>query len=585
MSGTSIASQFAAAKGLVDLQKASIALANQVDAGGGSTGSLPWVNVRDYLADPTTAGNGVVDETAAIAAAVNAIVTFSANGGIVHYGPGRHVASSVPWPTGVIHQGEGRAATEIFQKAGSNTTTFLKTTNYDTLAGTDTSVTPWGFGLREITINGNKTGQTSGTGHGLGIYGCGYIIDNVRVTGFRGKAMVSEWSTTTPPAETQVGGSMESFVTNFVFDNCNGGAIKFEGPHDTQFLNGIAARCGNNVSGDIVIDLPSDGKANGSTFTGIHIWGAKNDHGFRINASGISINNCQVEGSLVSQIWITASLNQVTGGKLFAGYPPAQASVGIKVGAGVNNLDIDTKVENLTGGVVDLSAGGAGNNRVRVLASYLAGVATPAAAVIGTIDNNSEYAVSVVDASGTLDPTLSIWRRGVISIKPSYMSIGPTPNSGILLFLKSQTDGQKGILLAQCSDTQTADLFIFQDSSFANLFRFEKWGRPVAEGATVTISPGAQAATAVAGARGAKDGAGHVVVTAVGSPVAGALATITFAHTWSAAPKAPQLSANSAAAATAGLYVSSVNTASFTISCANAPAASAVLDIGWTTVG
>ncbi len=546
----------------------------------GSTGNSggTYVSVKSYGAT----GDGSTDDTAAIGAAVAAAV--ASGGGIVYYPPGTYIASVIELPSLVIHQGAGRGATTLKLKSGTNSS-FIKTTNFDSLTTTDTTTTPWGFGLRDLTVDGNKSGQSSGTSHGVAIYGCGYVIDNVHIVNCRSKGLWTEWATTTPSAASQVGGSMESFVTNFVIRSCDAGAITHQGPHDTQFLNGILVRNCTATSGDIVVDMPVDGRANGSTFTGLHFWGGQHDYCFRVNSSGIAINDCQMEGFLVAGIRFGASLSQVFGGKLFPGGVTWQVAKAIVLDAGVNNIDIDTKVENLSGGVLDVSAGSIGNLRVRVLASYYGGVAVPTNALIGTVDNNSQIDISVITSAGVLDPTTSIWRRGVVQIKPTYMSIGPTANSAIQMFLKSQTDSQRGMLFAQCSATQTADLLTFQDSTFADLWRFDKWARSIAAGADVSVAAGAVAASASIGSRGGKDGAGHISVTAAASPAAGALATVTFAHTYSAAPKAVTLVANNAAAATLSLYVSTINTSGFTVSCATAPGASAVLDIGWRVTG
>lgn len=546
--------------------------------GPGGSGNSPVVELISYVANKATAGDGVTDHTSAIAAAIAAL---PASGGIVQFGPGTWISSSVEVKSNVTYRGMGPGATSVKLKANTNNSLF-KTTGFDTLTGTDNTVTPYSFSIRDMTIDGNKSQQTSGTSHGVAIYGCGYNLTNFKIINCRSQGLWTEWATTTPPAESQVGGSMEAMVTDFYIIGCDGGAIMHQGPHDTQFNNGFLTRnCSSQVTG-IVIDMPVDGRANGSTFSNLHIWGALNAYGARCNSSGIGFYDCQIEGSMVAQVRYGASLNQWQGGKLFAGYTPAQASVAFMVDSGVNNLDVDCRVENLTGGIWANQASG-GNHRVRIHATYTGGVSVPTAAS-ANVDNNSAYDILVINNSGSMD-AISIFRRGVVQFKKDYMSVGPTANAQIALFIKSQADNQRGMLFAKSSTSQTADIISMQDDSFVDLFRFDRWGRPIAAGANVGIAIGSATSAAVAGARLAKDAAGHVTATALASPVAGVVATVTFANTYSAAPKAVVITPNNAATVAAGLYVSSTATSNFVVSCANAPAASAALDFGYHVIG
>jgi hypothetical protein len=109
-------------------------------------------------------------------------------------------------------------------------------------------------------------------------------------------------------------------------------------------------------------------------------------------------------------------------------------------------------------------------------------------------------------------------------------------------------------------------------------------GRIVSGAASVTgITAGAQAASATAGGNGANDTAGTINATAVASPAAGTLATLTFATSYTATPHVV-VSPQNAASAQCQPYVTRSATG-FTIACATAPGASAALSFDYHVMG
>ena len=109
-------------------------------------------------------------------------------------------------------------------------------------------------------------------------------------------------------------------------------------------------------------------------------------------------------------------------------------------------------------------------------------------------------------------------------------------------------------------------------------------GRRVSGASAVTIAAGGQAASAAAASNGANDSSGYVNVTAVASPVAGTIATITYSTAYSATPKVT-LTPRNAATVSAGLYVTSESASGFSVATANAPGASASLSFGYHVEG
>lgn len=93
-----------------------------------------------------------------------------------------------------------------------------------------------------------------------------------------------------------------------------------------------------------------------------------------------------------------------------------------------------------------------------------------------------------------------------------------------------------------------------------------------------TVAAGAAAGAAAADTAGVADTAGSLTATALAvTPVAGILTTVTLSVAEAAVPKAVILTAQNAAAVAAGLFVSAKSAGAFSVSCANVPAASAVL--------
>ena len=100
----------------------------------------------------------------------------------------------------------------------------------------------------------------------------------------------------------------------------------------------------------------------------------------------------------------------------------------------------------------------------------------------------------------------------------------------------------------------------------------------------VTVAAGAQSASATAASNGANDSSGSINTTAVASPAAGTIATITYATAYIATPKVT-LTARNAATVSAGLYLTAEGTGGFSVATANAPGASASLSFSYHVEG
>lgn len=109
-------------------------------------------------------------------------------------------------------------------------------------------------------------------------------------------------------------------------------------------------------------------------------------------------------------------------------------------------------------------------------------------------------------------------------------------------------------------------------------------GRRVSGASAATVAPGSQAASAAAASNGANDSSGYVNATAVVSPVAGTIATITYSTAYNTTPKVT-LTPRNAATAAANIYLTSESTGGFSVATANAAGASASLSFGYHVEG
>src|SRR3972149_4594783 len=122
----------------------------------------PWVDVRAYGA----IGDGVTDDTAAIQAAIDAVATVG--GGRVLIPKGTWLSGALTLKTGVILEGSGYASTVLKLKNNANTA-LLTTINFATFTGTNSWLVasagiPWGYGLTDMQLDGNKANNTAGDG-------------------------------------------------------------------------------------------------------------------------------------------------------------------------------------------------------------------------------------------------------------------------------------------------------------------------------------------------------------------------------------------------------------------------------------
>jgi hypothetical protein len=256
-------------------------------------GSFPIINVTQYGAKC----NGSTNDTAAFNAAIMAASTSAAGGGLVQIPAGTCIISGVFIPSKVILQGAGRGVTTLQGPAGVNGN-IIVSQNFATLTGTNTAGGPNEFGLRDFTIDGNKTNRTAGDN--IDIYGYSYEISRVDSVNSPGIGLYSEWAV---PGQCPIPTlCMEARITDFRSAWNNGDGIDWFGSHDstlldvTSFLNsgyGLFADTNavHNGSGTILTNIDSYTNSKWGILTTSSLFGSN------VTAGGNALGGIQVNGA------------------------------------------------------------------------------------------------------------------------------------------------------------------------------------------------------------------------------------------------------------------------------------------------
>ena len=129
-------------------------------------------NVKDFGA----LGDGVADDTTALQTAINAA---GVNGGVVFLPVGTYLVGPLTLPSFVLIKGAVRDST-IIKLKDEQDADLIRTTDFNSLTGTDTTDGQYGFGISGVTLDGNKANNTGG--NVISIYGYGYLLQNVNIS-------------------------------------------------------------------------------------------------------------------------------------------------------------------------------------------------------------------------------------------------------------------------------------------------------------------------------------------------------------------------------------------------------------------
>jgi hypothetical protein len=354
-------------------------------------GTTAWFNVKNYGA----IGNGSANDASAINSALSAANT--AGGGVVYIPEGTYVVgSSLTIYSNVSIIGDGYGAT-IIKLQNSANTDVLVGNNFSSLTGTNSTAGVCQFVVANLTVDGNKTNQSS-AGYGIRIYGYDFAIDQVHVRNCYIDGLYTEWGTNGNPPSPD---SMEGHFTNLKLHDNNGNGFHHLGPHDSLMSNCISY---NNDGIGFWVDATSVATGVGLLATNCHSWGNSQTYAWQLDTQA-QLANCVGEGATDAQVLIRGNNCSIISGLYFAAN---STGYGIQIGDATHTsagANINTQLQNFTGGGGLNLVNDAGNAAFRLNIYQTSG--TP---VVGTPAATSRLEISVGGLAAASNETDSISR-------------------------------------------------------------------------------------------------------------------------------------------------------------------------------
>src|SRR5215467_11860374 len=159
-----------------------------------------WYNVKE---DFGALGDGVTDDSPAFNKAINALVAQFGGGKLLIPAGTYIIGSSIILQSLVHLVGAGIEVTILKLKNGVNADLLQgAVAGYGggvicNVGAANASGSPGGvynWSLQDLTLDGNKAGQSSGTSYCCRVYGFGYILQNVRMRNGYSGGMLSDWN-------------------------------------------------------------------------------------------------------------------------------------------------------------------------------------------------------------------------------------------------------------------------------------------------------------------------------------------------------------------------------------------------------
>ncbi len=376
------------------------------------------------------AGDGSTDSTTAIQGAIDA--AFTDGGGIIQFGAGTYISGLLTIYSRIHLRGLGPETTILRLKSGSNTD-LIKSQDFDSFTGGSSSGGIHAWSIRDITIDGNKANQTTGTGRGLAVYGYTFVIHNTFIRDCRGRGVYSEWGGTVLP----VPGSVQTYLSKVKIFSCGGEGVYWAGPHDANISD---ASIFMNVPTNVVMAAG----AAGTQLSSIHAWGGDSssatNYNYDFQTTGILAVACISDGADVAGVRIAANGCQWLAGDIY-NVVPANTAKGVLFSGTCSGDRIDSHVSNMLGGAFDWT-GDAGWNQVKAFVYADSGTAQ-----VGTPSTTTRYDI--------------MWRGGVAapSNRSSYEVPAQFRAEGGTLYGSFGTDGSFAL---------TGTLTVGSDLGFAN---------------------------------------------------------------------------------------------------------------------
>lgn len=377
---------------------------------------LLFVNVKDpkYGAK----GNGMADDSAAIAAAITAA---TANGGTVFFPAGTYLTGTQTLVSNVHLLGAGTGVSTLKLKNGANADLLSANTSLINMTGSSGTgntggITNWS--IRHLTLDGNYTNQTAGPSYCLRVYGYAYRVEDVEIChGYYGGVQL-DWN----GGDLSSGPEVESYFSGLRFYDNGGIGFQIGGPHDSIVQNSLFMHSSNH-------NIHVAQNATGIQFTNCHSWGAAwsvSAVEWLIEAVGVQCYNCVGEGSDATNVVILApnvvwdgaiygaGTNAVIGlqlGQLAGGTPWSNScyqSAGVTTAQAATQCTIRGRFTNNNNGSIKF-----GNEAITLIEADI--YQSAGSYTIGTPDSSSILHCNVVEGLGHTSSAATIATSGTIA--------------------------------------------------------------------------------------------------------------------------------------------------------------------------
>ncbi|GIH14088.1 glycoside hydrolase family 55 protein [Rugosimonospora africana] len=362
---------FATGAGAAILGGAVVGAAYHGDSDDGGQSAETAFNVRHFGA----AGDGTTDDTDSLRKAISAA---REHGGVVFFPPGTYLTRRLTMYSGVHLRGSGGDATTLRLHPGANSA-ILESDGFATLTGTGHNGGITMFSVRDLALDGNKAHNPK-AGYGLRVYGYGYELTEVVAFDCRNDGIYSEWAPIGAlPAPSH---QMESRLTAIRSHDNGGDGIRFNGPHDSMFLNCVSSQ--NAGAG-----FRLDGDSAGTSMVNCHGWGIDQNVSFELAAPTIGCMNCYADISGGVGVRISRSDCRWLGGLVIGGnQAPPIREIGIQLLAAQQTPEpagvvIDTKIMNCGTAAIDFAADRGASN-IRAVVSQPGATTGGGATIAGT---------------------------------------------------------------------------------------------------------------------------------------------------------------------------------------------------------
>jgi hypothetical protein len=341
------------------------------------------------------------DDSTAIQSAINSVA--SGGGGVVTLERGTYVINAtLTIPSYVTLKGQGIDVTILRLKNGANQSV-ITTTDTSSLISGNTAGGAKYWGVTDLTIDGNKTNNTSG--HGIYSYSRTFKIDRVKVEEVKDRGIYTKWCSSCAAWDDDASDMfMEAMINDVYVQSCGQEGIYFNGPHDARISHVLVALCSQTAIGnyDGIYVGPNAG---GTVFTTCHSWGDYQRYDWNISCGWVYCANCIADDAYTAGVYVNADKFTWVGGHVFGAVwstPPSAQDLAMKgfiLTSSAWHPYIQTMVTDVPGGSVDFTSAPNGSGTIIVSGSVSATLNTYGTTYgyVGTPPSNWNVQIRVYD--------------------------------------------------------------------------------------------------------------------------------------------------------------------------------------------